>query len=272
MFDIPPLYDNCNLSPAECDALEKTKIHEFHHGVDAINSIIVTCLPGERNDGLPDWTWEAEGFKFHRPIPSCYDPTFCPDDPPIPELENAFSNYNPKNKGTYKYEDGEVITYTCANSIYRFPQYDGTHKDDWKDTLDVKCGWGNQWDPPSFFGCVDPRGCKPPPPRTDTIWGSYEDTYGSLDVGMTYWYECRQGYFELPNGTTIKNIDLTCTNPNSDNPPFWVPQGGIQSIDGEDNPFPKCVILRKYISLHKGKANAIAKLGKKQSQMKVEEI
>ena len=33
-----------------------------------------------------------------------------------------------------KYLDGEAVRYTCANSVYRFPMYDGTPKDDWKDT------------------------------------------------------------------------------------------------------------------------------------------
>ena len=44
-------------------------------------------------------------------------------------------------------------------------------------TQDVVCGWENQWDPPELAGCVDPRGCKLPPPRNDRIWGSYEDDY-----------------------------------------------------------------------------------------------
>ena len=67
-------------------------------------------------------------------------------------------------KGSLKYLDGEVVRYTCKNSEYRFPQYDGTPKEQWIDTLDTKCGWANTWDPPEILGCVDPRGCHEPPP------------------------------------------------------------------------------------------------------------
>ena len=60
--------------------------------------------------------------------------------------------------------DGEVVTYTCKNSVYRFRQ-DGAEKEDWKDSLDIKCGWENKWNPPEVYGCVDIRGCSEPPPR-----------------------------------------------------------------------------------------------------------
>ena len=69
------------------------------------------------------------------------------------------------------------------------------------------CGWENQWDPPELAGCVDPRGCKLPPPRNNRIWGSYEDDYkkreNPLDVGNVYWYQCRQGGFEMKDGTLV---------------------------------------------------------------------
>ena len=165
-------------------------IHQFDHSVNAPSSIFVSCEAGQREDGLPDWTWYAEGFTFHRPIPSCFDPTFCHDDPPVPELNNA--DYDIPSKGTFKYEDGEVVRYECHNAVYRFAQ-DGVPKKDWISTLEVKCGWANHWEPPNVYGCVDPRGCEPPPPRTERIWGSYEDTFGSTEVGNTYWYECRDG-------------------------------------------------------------------------------
>ena len=60
--------------------------------------------------------------------------------------------------------DGEVVTYTCKNSVYRFRQ-DGAEKEDWKDSFDVECGWENKWNPPEVYGCVDIRGCSEPPPR-----------------------------------------------------------------------------------------------------------
>ena len=68
------------------------------------------------------------------------------------------------------------------------------NKTDWSQTMTVKCGWNKKWDPPSVPDCVDPRICLPPPPRTERIYGSYEnDPVKSLEVGATYWYACRNG-------------------------------------------------------------------------------
>ena len=77
VFDVPSLYKNCfcghpDCTEEECDALEAEKLHDFNHSVYAPNSIVVTCKPNETSDGLPDWTWHAEGYKFHRPIPKYY--------------------------------------------------------------------------------------------------------------------------------------------------------------------------------------------------------
>ncbi len=54
-------------------------------------------------------------------------------------------------------------------SVYKFigPTLDKT---EWPITIDVKCGWNKEWDPPVANGCVDPRGCQPPPARTSEIW------------------------------------------------------------------------------------------------------
>ena len=93
----------------------------------------------------------------------CYDPTYCSDDPPVPKKDNTFYDL-PNPKGSFRYMDGEVVTYTCKNSVYRFRQ-DGAEKEDWKDTFDVECGWENKWNPPEVYGCVDIRGCSEPPPR-----------------------------------------------------------------------------------------------------------
>ena len=153
-------------------------------------------------------------------------------------MNNAF--YENPSKGSLKYQDGESVTYVCDRSIYRFPQNDGTPKKDWKDTLEVVCGWENQWNPSEVFGCIDPRGCKPPPPRNNIIYGSYEDTYGSLEVGSVYWYICRDGVFELLNGTLQTHIDLTCLNDPTGGPPYWYP-----FYDHATNPFPNCVVLCK---------------------------
>ena len=171
---------------------------------------------------------------------SCFDPTYCPQDPPVPLELNAFYEVPPR--GTLKYEDGETVRYTCENTIYRFPNKD-VPKDEWVDTFDVVCGWENQWDPPVVPGCVDPRGCQEPPLRTDRIWGSYEDTYGSLEVGSLYWYECRKGVFEMQDGTQKQSIDLICINDPNGGPPYFYPP-----YEHDTNPFPPCVILRKYKS------------------------
>ena len=60
-----------------------------------------------------------------------------------------------------------------------------------------------------LVGCVDPRGCQIPPLRTNTIWGSFEDSETQdLDVGSSYWYSCRTGLFELGNNNYSSYIDL----------------------------------------------------------------
>ena len=152
-----------------------------------------------------------------------------------------------------KYLDGEVVTYTCKNSEYRFPQHDGTPKEEWKESIDVVCGWNNKWEPSEITGCVDPRGCKEPPGKTDLIWmAPYKDDYGPLEVGKTYWYECRYGIFELNNGKLVPYINLTCINdPNAtplrSEPPYWEAQlQGYTTFDHLYNRFPKCVTPGKY--------------------------
>ena len=47
----------------------------------------------------------------YQEFPSCFDPTFCEENPPEPQLDNA--EYRKPPKGTLKYNDGEVITYRC---------------------------------------------------------------------------------------------------------------------------------------------------------------
>jgi len=251
VFDVPSLYKNCfcghpDCTEEECDALEAEKLHDFNHSVYAPNSIVVTCKPNETSDGLPDWTWHAEGYKFHRPIPKCIDPTYCSDDPPVPIKDNVFYNIPPKK--TLKYLDGEVVTYTCSNSVYRFPLHDGTPKEDWTDSLDVVCGWDSKWNPQEVYGCVDPRGCKEPPITNERIWkGQYGGgDFGPLDVGKTYWYECRKGVFKFKDGHQESYINVTCINdPNAtpwrSEPPFWNPP-----YDHLYNPFPECFLPRKY--------------------------
>ena len=108
--------------------------------------------------------------------------------------------------------------------------------------MQVKCGWAKQWDPPNVPGCVDPRGCAPPPPRNDEIWGSYEESATkNLDVGSTYWYSCRSGLFVFGNGSATSFIDLKCINADDGGSPYWSPP-----YDNDINPFPMCQIQCKY--------------------------
>ena len=74
---------------------------------------LVFSFIGKRSDGLPDWVWSADGFEFYGWIPSCYDPTYCETDPPVPALSTT--RYRNPPLATLKYKDGEVVTYTCTN-------------------------------------------------------------------------------------------------------------------------------------------------------------
>ena len=115
------MYENCDLEPDNCEAQGFKKIHSFDKSVDATNVLNVTCEEGYRADTLPDWVWRLDGFEFTKYMPSCYDPTYCEDDPP--HVSNA--HYNPPEKGTMKYKDGETITYICENPgmIALFPTF-----------------------------------------------------------------------------------------------------------------------------------------------------
>ena len=85
-----------------------------------------------------------------------------------------------------------IVLTTFVFPVYRFSN-PAVLKLEWEDTLNVKCGWGKEWEPAIADGCVDPRGCQPPPPRTSTIWGSFEDSDAKvLDVGTSYWYSCHK--------------------------------------------------------------------------------
>ena len=140
------------------------------------------------------------------------------------------------------------------------PEEDGgRHKDKWESYTNVVCGWGKKfqrappenhpepekWPYQSFVPqCVDPRGCPDPPYRNERIWGSFEDSKDkSLEVGTAYWYECRSGQFDFQNGTLAPFIELKCVNDETGGggAPYWSPP-----YDGENVPFPRCKLLRKY--------------------------
>lgn len=78
--------------------------------------------------------------------------------------------------------------------------------------------------------------------RNERIWrGTYkQDDLGPLDVGKTYWYECRNGLFEFRDGHQEAYINLTCINDPYATPyisaePSWDPP-----FDHEYNAFPNC--------------------------------
>ena len=128
-------------------------------------------------------------------------------------------------------------------SVERFPDSSNPDKSKWSPTLDVVCGWGKSWDPPTVIGCVDPRGCPLPPLSTDIIWGSYDDSViKSLDVGASYWYSCRTGLFEISSHNLSSVVDLNCVNGPNGTPPLWIP-----AYDHFINPFPPCVAIREYL-------------------------
>ncbi len=113
VFDIRNIYLNCDLEPEDCDALGAFVIHTFNKFVDAPNTLTVRCEEEKRADGLPDWVWTAEGYEFSKYMPSCFDPTYCEEQPPF--LETAFMYPQTVLPGTFKFEDGEVVTYQCKN-------------------------------------------------------------------------------------------------------------------------------------------------------------
>ena len=69
------------------------------------------CTEGKRDDGLPEWIWEVDGYEFKNYIPSCINPTYCEEDPP--HVDSAY--YEPPERGTLQYKDETKIIYTCSN-------------------------------------------------------------------------------------------------------------------------------------------------------------
>ena len=117
VFNIKDLYKNCDMEPENCEAQGFELIYTFDKSIDATNILNVTCEEGFRSDGLPDWVWRLDGFDFVKYMPSCFDPTYCEDDPP--HVSNAI--YNPPPKGTVRYKDGEQVTYICENPGITIP-------------------------------------------------------------------------------------------------------------------------------------------------------
>lgn len=133
-------------------------------------------------------------------------------------------------------------------------------KEEWRNTLEVRCGWAKQWDPPEVPECVINRGCSMPPHSNDIIYGSFDsDSLKSLDVGAHYWYSCRSGMeilissnlrlsqyaIEFPGAfglgdETLDYIELTCKIDPKTKAPFFDPP-----YNHKFNPFPPCIIERK---------------------------
>ena len=113
--------------------------------------------------------------------------------------------YNGTDTATYYKTWKHNKTYPFP--VYKFPN-DSLPKSEWVNTLDVRCGWDKKWDPPTVKGCVDPRGCQPPPSWNELIYGSYEDAVvKNLDVGTSYWYSCR-----WDNSLSTAALQISMTN------------------------------------------------------------
>ena len=55
----------------------------------------------------------AETDPEYQEFPSCFDPTYCETNPPVPKMNNA--QYTKPPIGTLRYKDGEVVTYQCEH-------------------------------------------------------------------------------------------------------------------------------------------------------------
>lgn len=89
-------------------------MHEFKRDFEAPTSISVQCVRTLNNPAGPTgYEWEAEGYKFNDNIPSCYDPSFCETDPPVPTHDNVA--YRKPIRGSMKYNDGKSVLYSCDN-------------------------------------------------------------------------------------------------------------------------------------------------------------
>jgi len=113
VFDIPDIYLNCYMAPADCKANGYQLSHAFNHFVNATSRVNVVCTKGKRADGLPDWVWSVDGIEFQNYMASCFDPTYCLTDPPVPIYNNT--NYVTPVLGSLKFGDGEQVTYSCKN-------------------------------------------------------------------------------------------------------------------------------------------------------------
>lgn len=113
VFGIPNLYENCNEAEEICKDMDADIKHVFKKDFEAPSNITLTCsFPTNETKGyLPDWYWETEGFKFKGFVPSCYDPTYCEDDPPVPNGNHT--SYRKPRRGSVRYEDGEIVKYKC---------------------------------------------------------------------------------------------------------------------------------------------------------------
>ena len=66
---------------------------------------------------LPEWVWTATDVAGNPQtfvgecVPGCIDPTYCEENPPVPTVSNA--RYRKPVRGSFRYDDGEVVTYTC---------------------------------------------------------------------------------------------------------------------------------------------------------------
>ena len=150
VFDIPNKYE-CKKKDDETDTLvdvEQTSVeameecerkaqsdrsmqlfYYFNVTVHAPSVIHVRCENKKTSDNLPDYVWHVKGddgqsHEYRGFVPGCVDPTYCDTDPPTtfdtdpptqldPDDPQVF--YRKPSRGSLKFDDGEVVTYTCTN-------------------------------------------------------------------------------------------------------------------------------------------------------------
>ena len=105
--------------------------HSFSQDPDiAPRNITVECVEQSLADGeLPKWVWSATDTAgeaqamIEQAIPGCIDPTYCETNPPVPSIDgvpvesssSARVLYTKPKRGSLRFEDGEVVAYTCQN-------------------------------------------------------------------------------------------------------------------------------------------------------------
>ena len=77
----------------------------------AVNLIFILDIKGNVKKFSVDRTKEND--PEYQEFPSCFDPTYCETNPPVPKMNNT--QYSKPEIASLRYNDGEVVTYQCLN-------------------------------------------------------------------------------------------------------------------------------------------------------------